>query len=431
MRLFITFIKPFIFSIIAMLLGAGFVLAVEIDDAAVFVEAFNAFQKKEYLLAIEKANQLNQVFPDSPLRDVNLLLIARSSIKAGDNELAAKTINKFTGEFSDNPLTSTIEEDLLALGSRHLKGEQLQPNKQLQTVAKKVRDDRLALELAAALKLEQEKLARERAERERIALDKAEAERKERERLAAEKAEKESIKTAILVPEEGTVVAAGQNGSVPIEISNRAKNSQEFLLDVTAAREYGAFIASAGKSDEAVTHVKLASGETFRGKVLFRMPSGKVDGDRAALAIRTISSKYRDVVQVKNALVIASAPLVRVVAKLARPKVAPGEQLRYRVSLLNIGSQSAQDLTVGLQLPPELVFVGAPDLKLRQEQKGTLVFRVDRIESGKLAEINMDVKVRENSRIGQELRGRVEVVNGQLQRKDTFTAGVSVVEAKP
>lgn len=414
---------------IAMLLGAGFVLAAEIDDAAVFVEAFNAFQKKEYLLAIEKANQLNQVFPDSPLRDVTLLLIARSSIKSGDNELAAKTINKFKEEFSDSGLTSTIEEELLVLGTRHLKGEKLQPDKQLQAAAQKVRDDRLAFEHAAALKLEQEKLAREKAERERIALEKAESERRERDRIAREKAEKEDVRTAISVLNGGATVAAGQNGSIPIEISNRAKTSQEFMLDVLAAKEYGAFLASAGKSDESVTSVKLASGETFRGRVLFRMPSNKVDGHRATFTVRTVSSKYRDIIKVKNALVTASAPLVRVVAKLARPVVTPGERLRYRVTVLNIGSQPADDLTVRVQLPPELEYVAAPDLKFRQEQNGTLVFKVDRIETGKLAEISLDVNVSENSRIGQELRGKVEVVNNQLQRKETFAAGASVVQA--
>lgn len=414
-----------------MLLVTGFVFAAEIDDAAVFVEAFNAFQKKDYLLAIEKANQLNQVFPDSPLRDVTLLLIARSSVKSGDNERAAVTVNKFREEFAESGLISTIEEELLSLGTRHQKGEVLQPNRQLQASAMKIRDDRLAQERAAALKLEQEKLAREKAERERIALEKAEAERKERERLAAEKAAKESIKAVISIRDSGLLVAAGQNGIMPFEISNRGKNVEEFMIAVAAAPEYGATLAEAGKSDEAVTRIKLAVGETFKGRVLFRMPAEKVDGHRASMLLKTVSSKYSDVVQEKSALVIASAPLVRVVAKLVKPKVYPGEQLGYRVTVLNIGSLSAQDLTVRLQLPPQLDLVGAPEVKFRQEQNGTLVFRVERLETGKLADINLNVKVRDNSRAGQELRGQIEVINGQLQRKDIFTASASVVQPKP
>jgi uncharacterized repeat protein (TIGR01451 family) len=425
------FIKSILFSMIAIMLGSGFVYAAEVDDAAFFVEAFNAFQKKDYLLAIEKASQLNQVFPDSPLRDVTLLLIARSSIKAGENELAAKTINKFKGEFTDSTLASTIEEELLALGSRYQKGEPLQPNRQLQTAAQKIRDDRLAQERIAALKLEQEKLAKERAERERIALEeKAESERRERERLAAEKAEKESIKVAISIQDDGALVAVGQNGSMPIEISNRGKYSEEFLLEVSAAQEYGAFVSAAGIQSESVKRIKLATGETFKGKVNLRMPADKVDGHRETLTIKTTSSKYSDVIQAKNALIIASAPLVRVVAKLARPKVTLGEQVRYRVSVLNIGSLSAEDLTVRVKLPPQLDFVGAPDVKYMQEKDGTLLLRVERIETGKLADISLDVKVRENSAIGVELRGQVEVINGQLQRKDIFTGSASVIQAK-
>ena len=424
------FIKSIFFSMIAIMLGAGLIFAAEVDDAAIFVEAFNAFQKKDYLLAIEKAGQLNQVFPDSPLRDVTLLLIARSSIKAGENELAAKTINKFKGEFSDSTLASTIEEELLALGSRFQKGEPLQPNKQLQTAAQKIRDDRLAQGRIAALKLEQEKLAKERAEQERIALEKAESERRERERLAAEKAEKESIKVAISILDDGSLVAVGQNGSMPIEISNRGKNSEEFLLEVSAAQEYGAFLSAAGIQSETVKRIKLATGETFKGKINLRMPADKVDGHRETLTIKTTSSKYSDVIQAKNALIITSAPLVRVVAKLARPKVTLGEQLRYRVSVLNIGSLSAEDLTVRVKLPPQLDFVGAPDVNYMQEKDGTLLLRVERIETGKLADISLDVKVRENSAIGVELRGQVEVVNGKLQRKDIFTGGVSVVQGR-
>ena len=45
-------------------------------------------------------------------------------------------------------------------------------------------------------------------------------------------------------------------------------------------------------------------------------------------------------------------------------------------------------------------------------------------------EINLDVKLREDSAVGQELRGNVEVVNGSLQRKDIFTARASVVQVK-
>lgn len=410
-----------------MLMQTGFAFAADIDDSAIFVDAFSAYQKKDYLTAIEKADQLNQVFPDSPLRDVTLLLIARSGIKSGDNERAAKAVTSFNNEFPESSLKATVEEELLSLANRLKKGEQLLPNKQLQVAAQKVRAERLAKERAAALKLEQERLAREKAEQLRIAREKIEAERRAKEKAAAEKLLKEGIKAVIAVMDE-KVVEAGENGSIPFEISNRGKNSEEFLLESVAPAEYSASITSITKTDSAIKRIKLAAGETFKGNLAFRMPLDKVDRNRTSMTIKATSAVYADVSQQKRVLAITSAPLVRVVAKLAKNKVAPGEELRYRVNILNIGSMPAKSLTVRLQLPVQLDFLGIPEIKFKQEPDGTLVFRVEQLDPGKLAEVNLDVKVRNNSEDGQKLNGQIEVINGQLQRKDIFSTVASVVE---
>ena len=143
--------------------------AAEVDDSNLFVEAFGAYQKTDYLLAIDKVKELTQVFPDTPLRDVALLLLARSGLKAGDNMLAARTINQFITEFSGNPLRSSIEDELLNLGARLHKGEHLAENKTLHAAAMKIRNEQLAIERAIAERLEQERLARLKAEQDRIA----------------------------------------------------------------------------------------------------------------------------------------------------------------------------------------------------------------------------------------------------------------------
>jgi TolA-binding protein len=124
----------------------------EIDDSTVFVEAFNAYQQKDYLLAIEKCDQLNQVFPDSPLRDVTLLLMARASLKSGNNERAAKSVALFSTEFPESSLKTSVEDELKMLVSRHQKGEVLAADKTLQSAACKVSSDRLARERAAELR---------------------------------------------------------------------------------------------------------------------------------------------------------------------------------------------------------------------------------------------------------------------------------------
>jgi len=404
--------------------------AAEIDDATIFVEAFNAYQQKDYLLAIEKCDQLNQVFPDSPLRDVTLLLTARASLKSGDEEHAARSVTLFSNEFPESSLKTSVEDELKLLAKRHQKGEVLPVDKVLQTAARKVRSDRIALERAAELKMEMERAAKTKAEQEQLARITLEAEQREKEHLLAEKRSKASIKVAIVLHEGAAPVPVGGNGTLPIEISNAGKNSEDFLLTITAAKEYDAVLVRANKPDESITRLQLAAGETFNGTVVFKMPVDMVDGHRSLVVVKAVSAKFSDVSFQKGTVLVSSAPLVRAVAKLAKQNVTPGEKLNYRVTVLNAGSYPAQNLTVRLQLPPQVEFQGAPSVVFKQEPNGTLVFKIDQVEIGKLAEINMDVKVRDNTVIGQELRGHVEVVNGSLQKKVIFTASASVVHAK-
>lgn len=145
-----------------LLLGTGFADAVESDDAGIFVKAFEAHQRNDYLLAIEKIERLNRLFPDSPLRDVVLLLTARSSYNAGDNQRAAKAITVFINDFPESSFRSTIEEELLTLSNRQQQGETLAPDKKLQEAARKIRAESLS-----AVKREQERLAQEKGEQER------------------------------------------------------------------------------------------------------------------------------------------------------------------------------------------------------------------------------------------------------------------------
>lgn len=402
----------------------------EIDDSTVFIDAFNAYQQKDYLLAIEKCDQLNQVFPDSPLRDVTLLLMARASLRSGDNDRAAKYTTMFSTEFPESSLKTSLEDELKILANRRQKGEILAANKTLQSAASKIRSDTLARERAAKLKMEMERAAKAKAEQERLARIKLEEERLEKERLLAEKLAKEGIKAAVTMQENAWQVPVGGNGRLPIEISNKGKNSEEFLLTISAGKEYDAILSSEKNPDEKISRLTLAAGETFKGAVILKMPAGMVDGHRSAMTVKIVSAKFSDVSFQQESVVISSAPLVRAVAKLAKQKVTPGEKLRYRLTVLNAGSLPARNLTVRLQLPSQVDFQGAQDVSFIREPNGTLVFNVDQIEIGKLAEINLDVKVRDDSSVGQELRGQVEVVDGTLQRKDIFTAIASVVMSK-
>lgn len=257
-----------------------------------------------------------------------------------------------------------------------------------------------------------------------------EADRIENARLAAEILDKSGKKVDLVLQEVSGALPVDSNQSLSFEITNRGLNTDEYLLKITAPKDFDAFLARVNRPEEKITHIRLASGEVFKGNVLFRIPAGMADGQRTAVSVRAVSPKYSDVFFQKESTVVSSAPLVRVVAKLSKQEVFPGEAVRYRVTLLNSGSLAARNLIVKLQIPPQVDFIAAPDLKFTQEANGLMVFTVDSIDNGKSAELNVELKVREESVIGQELLLNVEVIDGTLQRRTKSTGRATVVRSK-
>jgi len=402
--------------------------ATTLDDSELFVEAFNAYQKKDYLLATTKAGQITDHFPDTPLRDVSLLLLARAGLKSGDNELAGKATSRFNEEFANSSLKTSLEDELIVLATRIKKGEKLLPNKQLQIAAQKVRNDQLALERAAALKAEQIRLAKEKEERDRIARLKAEEERKERERIAAEKLARENVKLAILLPMQPVPVAAGQSGRVQFDFRNNGTGSEEFILSSAAPSEYGLQLASFPNLDRPLDRIVLAAGEKISAIATFKMPGNKVDGHKSTIGVKAISSKFNDIAFTADSRIITSAPLVRAVVKPASAKVAQGETFKYKVSILNAGSLAAGDVTLRVLLPAQVEIIDADGGEYRNEAPGTVAFKVKTLESGGMAEFHLKVKVKETAAKNEELRCKVEVINNQLNLKELFNSGVAVVQ---
>jgi len=421
-------LKPALCTLIIVLFGTSCVVAAEIDDSNLFIEAFGAYQKKDYLLTLEKIGTINQLFPDTPLRDVTLLLQARAALKSGDNELAAKSVIQFNNEFAANPLKTAIEDELERLVIRRQKGEKLLPTISLRSAAQKVRNEQLALERAAAERIAQERLRREQAEQERIALEKAAAERRERERLAREKALQDAIKAAINLGGETPTVGVGQVGTIPFEVANLGPADENFVLEASAPPEYETVLTAAGKSAEKLSRVTVATTLPFKGTLGFRMPANKVDGQKSRITLRVISEKYHHLVQTREAQIIAAAPLVRVVAKPEKQKLAPGEQTRYRVTVLNAGTLAAKEMTVRLLLPAQLEFLGGDGMPFLREASGAIIYKLDTLETGQLAEFMINVKVRDDSPQGRELRSTVEVALDRLQLKQTFSSAAVVVQ---
>lgn len=411
----------------AMLLGLSLTVPVqaEVDDSSLFMEAFNAFQRKDYLLSTEKLNQLNQHFPDSPLRDVSLLMLARSQQRAGENEAAARSINQFSAEFGTSTLAGSVDESLLTLGKRQKAGEKLLPNRHLQIAAHKVRNDQLAIQRAAAERAEHERLAQERAERERIAREKAEAERREQERLAAIKAARDAIRFTIEIADGELLAESGTVTRIPFNLVNHGIGSEEFTLEGIFPAGLQGNLAPADESTKTQTRITLQPKQSFKGLLTFTMPGNRVDGSRLGLSIKAASVKFNDLAQTKELQILTQAPLLRAVAKLQRPAAAVGDKLSYRVTILNVGSKPAKEVDLRITLPNQLKLIEAGD-GCWVENEQLAACRISSIENGQLNERSLAVIVRDKAS-GQNLRGTVEVLQTVLQTKESFNgAGFSI-----
>lgn len=399
------------------------------DDSSLFMEAFTAFQGKDFIRSIEKLNQMEQLYPDSPLRDVSLLMLARSHQRSGDNDAAAKTITRFTKEFGSGPLAESIEADLLALAKRSQAGEKLPPNRQLRTAAFKVRNEQLAQERAAALKAEQERLARERAERERIAREKAEADRRERERLAALKAARDAIRFGFEANIAEPVLEVGTAAGVLFKLTNQGKAAEEFMLEAIMPSGIEGMITQAADRTQPVQKITLQPRQHAELQIAFRMPSDRVDGSRITIAARAVSSKFTDVGKTFETVVTSAAPLLRAVSRVQKPAPVQGETVAYKVTLLNVGSKPAKDVDLRITLPQQVRLVDAGGNGCWIEHEQLAACRVELLQQGQLTERNLMIVVGDKVP-GKPLKGTVEVLQTVLQVKESFTGAAFTINPK-
>jgi outer membrane protein OmpA-like peptidoglycan-associated protein len=257
-----------------------------------------------------------------------------------------------------------------------------------------------------------------------------EIERNEIERLQIETRAKERVKATLELHEMSGALPVDSAGSLAFQFVNKGEDTEEFMLMLVVPKDFDSFVSTASRPDEKVTLLQLAPGEKFNGNVRFRIPAGMVDGQKATLTLKAVSTRFNDVVFQQESQIVASAPLLRLEAKLASLEVSPGEKLLYRLTIINSGSLSARALTIKLPLPSQVDFVGASGALFTQDVGGTLIFKIDAIENGKRTEITIDGNVRADSVPGQELLWNAEVIDGTLQRRAKSTERALIVRTK-
>ena len=280
----------------------------ETEDSQVFIAGFNSYQQKDYASSIEKMSEVLQKYPDTPLRDMALFWLSRSYFKVGNQQEAARYLSQFSKEYPDNPLKSTVEDELLSLVARYEKGEKLPvgspPQKQSDlTAANKAKADKeliaaakakeakkaaSAAELAraAAIKQAEENAAADKKEQERVAAAKVEAERKAEEaKLAAAEREKaEQQRIAAIKAEENRKAAE-------LKEQERIKTAEAEESKVAAAKIEEARVAAAAKAEqERIAQEKAAFEKAEQQRIAsikseeLRKAAQQVEQDRIAAA---------------------------------------------------------------------------------------------------------------------------------------------------
>jgi uncharacterized repeat protein (TIGR01451 family) len=258
-----------------------------------------------------------------------------------------------------------------------------------------------------------------------------EIERNEIERLQVDVRAKAQIQATLELQQDvnGTL-PVDSAGSLSCVIVNQGENTEEYFMTVSAPKDFDSFLSRATRPDDKVTLLQLAPGEKFKGNVRFRIPAGMDDGQNVTLTLKAISTRFNDVAFQKDSKIIISAPRLRLESKLDKREVRPGEKLRYTVTIVNTGSLPAHALTVKLPLPSLVDLVGASGAPFTQVSGRMLVFTVNAVEVGKQTDIDIDVNVRADSAIGQEMFWNAEVIDGTLQRRAKSTERASIVRVK-
>ena len=219
-----------------------------------------------------------------------------------------------------------------------------------------------------------------------------------------------------------------QRVSIPFVVTNRGNGNDSFYLESGFPAAFAAEFAAAAAPDRAINQTtQLAPGESFQGVISLVIPSTSIDGLRINYPIKAASRLLAEATQSREVAITAAAPLLRALVKTDKAQLLPGEKALYRVTLLNVGSTAAQNVTLRLNFPPQLEPVDYAAAGFRQEMKAALVLDHLQIKSGESKEFTLAFQLKEDSLAGQELLVRAELVNESLKTAAVFVSNTAHV----
>jgi len=231
-----------------------------------------------------------------------------------------------------------------------------------------------------------------------------------------------------LVPA-GQSYVVGKRFSVPFEVVNHGNGTDSFSLGSGFPAEYDVRFAAEAAPESSITVTpRLAPREIFKGMMTAVIPRSQIDGQKSLFPIKASSQFTRDFSQTREVLLIASAPLMRAVIKPDKATVMPGDKVTYRIALLNVGSSDSSNLTLRLNYPPLYEPADIQSSGFRQEMKGAIIVEGMKISSGESREFSVVLQVKEEATARQGLFLRGDVINNDLETKESFLSTVTVVQ---
>jgi uncharacterized repeat protein (TIGR01451 family) len=231
------------------------------------------------------------------------------------------------------------------------------------------------------------------------------------------------------LPAQPQAFNVAQRVSIPFEITNQGNGSDSFYLESGFPAEFSAGFASAAAPAQAVNQTGiLAPGESFKGLVYLAIPSTSIDGLRISHPIKASSRTMTEATQSREVRVIAAAPLLRATVKADRNNPLPGEKITYRVTVLNVGSTAAQDVSFRMNFPPQLEPIDYATAGFRQEMKAALVLDGLQFKSGESREFSLAFQLKDGSLAGQEILTRAELHNNPLKTTSVFVSSAAYVQ---
>ncbi len=215
--------------------------------------------------------------------------------------------------------------------------------------------------------------------------------------------------------------------AVSFEIQNRGNGKDSFYLESGFPAEFGVRFSAAGSEQLINQTPLLAPGESFKGQILLTVPPVSIDGLRIAYPVKAASQFMPEASQSRVIPLVASAPLLRAVAKTDKSRLLPGETVQYRIALLNVGSTTAQDVTLRLNYPAQYRPLEFKASGFRQEMNAALVLDGLTLKSGESRDITVVFRLEDEALSGQELMLRADVVNNSLKTRGTFLSNATSV----